>query len=460
MTSPAKSAVDNPVDRWGTILGWALYPMIALLVLVDLRIGLGGKPEPISARFVGFAILAGLSLPFWWQRRDEVSRTGRLLLGLFGSILSYALVSSMVTTQPLMQKVLVARHYLVLPVVEACLTLLAAWGLVLAVPASRRRDWLWWGGAVLLVASLLEWPRMAAAQNSARLATGMGGAATVHVALLTTTALFVGAALQGHRRHTSWALAGLGLVEVLATGSRSGLLCLMVAAALLVVWALGRGMGRTIWWVVGVGVALVGVLMAVFPPLRRILSLGDDMRQQNVRTAWDVFTISWHNQLFGAGTGRVWPWLAFETGRLKILWRGQVTGEFGKQLTNPHSTFLAVAVELGLLCLLVLLAFCAVLVCRMVREWRDGQDTWAFVVAVGLVASLVANLFDYYLLKNFGVSVWWWLVLATFLGTSQSGRSRPALHGGATSAPHAPGAHASWRRSPRRVARPESATAR
>lgn len=412
-----------------------MFPTLALLLLVDLRIGVHGRTEVVSALLVGFTALALASLPMWWTRGQALTGSGRAALAAFATLCGYALASSLLTTLPHLQKVTVSRNYLVVPVLLAVVTAMSAWGLVLAVEPAKRLSWLWWGAALVVVGSLLGWPRAALAQGSMRLSTGsMGGAATFHVALLLCAAVFAGAALDGHRRRASWVLATLSVVALLLTGSRAGLLCLLWAGTMLVVWAANRGLGRIVWAVVAGGGALFVALLALVPALRRMLDMSDQLRQTNLETAWRVWSAHPQTMLLGAGSGRLWPWYAFETGRLKIGWRGEVITEFGRAQTNPHSTFIGVGVELGLVGLLALLALCAVLVARLAREWRHPGDPIAFLVSVALVATLAANLFDYYLLKNFGVSWWWWVVLAAVLGTSRSGPGQPGEPVAATSA--------------------------
>jgi O-antigen ligase len=92
-----------------------------------------------------------------------------------------------------------------------------------------------------------------------------------------------------------------------------------------------------------------------------------------------------------------------------------VTTQWGPALNSAHSTFLQVLVELGLAgCLLlapVIIVPVIVLVRRLApslrRQTRPDPDV---VPLVALVATIPAFLLDTYLLKNYGASLWWWLV--------------------------------------------------
>ncbi|WP_420176458.1 O-antigen ligase family protein [Luteococcus sp. OSA5] len=406
----------------GGWISWGVLPLVAVVVMFDLRLGLSGKPDPISARLVGFSLVALVCAPFLWINRRQVNRTGRVMLGSFSLLLGYALVSSLLTERPFIQKILVPRRYLVVPVIEAGVTMLAAWALALAMPRARRRAMLWWAAWVLLVTSLAEWPGMAVAMDSPRLATGMGGAAVVHQAFLLSGGLFLGSHLAGHRRRASLAGVLLSVALLVATGSRAGLGCLVLAGIIFLLWSFPRGLGRGVGRVLAGAAVALALLVALVPSLQRVLVLGDDMRAMNLRTAWDVFTSSPQNLLLGVGSGHLWPWMAFETGHLKIAWRGKVISGFGEHLTSAHSTFAAVAVELGLVGLALFLVLCAALVLRLRREWQHmgtpQADPWAFCLSVCVVAALAASLLDTYLLKSFGIALWWWLLVAGVLGTT------------------------------------------
>ena len=76
---------------------------------------------------------------------------------------------------------------------------------------------------------------------------------------------------------------------------------------------------------------------------------------------------------------------------------------------QAHSTPLAALVELGVVGAILLAAVLGA-VALLALGARTPSARW--VVAAALLASLVAFLFDTYLLRNFGIAVWWWAAVA------------------------------------------------
>ena len=152
------------------------------------------------------------------------------------------------------------------------------------------------------------------------------------------------------------------------------------------------------------------------------------MRLQNMATAWTLFSDQWMHVLFGIGSGRLWPWYAFDARFLLVPHRGRVGTSEGAILTNPHSVPLGVLVELGLIGLVLLAALCIVPMVRLVRGWgsRDGIGTVPDGLALALVAGFAAFVFDYYLFKNFGVSFWWWVCYTAVFAVRPQPRPQPA----------------------------------
>ena len=152
----------------------------------------------------------------------------------------------------------------------------------------------------------------------------------------------------------------------------------------------------------GAGVAVV----VLVPSLRRLVSLSDPLREQNLISALSWWTRDWQTVVFGAGSGQVWPWFAIDSGLVAAPGERMVPTPAGQVLLSPHSTLLAVVVELGLVGALLAGVMVAALGWLAVRTRRDG---FTAPLALALVAGLVAFLFDTYLLKEPGNAFWWWL---------------------------------------------------
>lgn len=436
-----------PVAAGGGLLRSRLLPaalLLALLVMqfVDLRAGLHGHPEKYSFFLMGFTALALFCLP-WLVRVRDHTRAGRVMLGSSLLLFCWALASAAHTVLPrlFLPHVLVSRDYLVLPLVTAVVTMLGAWGLAAAVPAWRRERLLQDASLLLAATTLLAGPRTMLANHSLRLGTGMGGAAIYHMVLLLALGILLRAALSGERRLLSWAGVAVCTVGILLTGSRAGLLCLVAFVALVALLLALRGQARLVAPLVGGLVVVLGLVLAFVPVARRLLQAGDMGRQANMETALRTWSSTTHYELFGIGSGRMWPWYIFETGHATIPWRGLIQTGFGRGTTNPHSVVLGVLTELGLVGIVLLLGLVGTLVVCFVLAWRrlasseralagqvgtapastgaDGNPlvrVAALLPLVALVASLPAFLFDFYLFKNYAISFWWWFVLACVVG--------------------------------------------
>lgn len=409
--------------------GAALFGL-AVMQLANLRMGLDGRPAIISLFLIGFAALTVLTLP-WLLRPRLRTPWGNAVLSSILLLLSWALWSAWRTPLPRMftPPVQVGRIHLVVPVVTAMVTTTAAWGLAAAVGARLRTEVLWRCSMLLAASTLIAGPRTMLSTHTLRLGTGMGGAAIYHVVLLLAGAVLLAAFLRGDR--SRWSLAGavICLLGVVLTGSRAGLLTLLVFLGALGGVLVLRGRSRIVLTIlVGLAVLLVTAMWLV-PPLRRLMEPREQFRMANYETALRTWQESSHNLWLGVGSGRMWPWYYFESGAAPVPWRGVIQTGFGRSLTNPHSLYLGVLAELGLVGAALLAVLVAGVLWHVVLAWRTiskvgwgasgaglGEALSTLVVPLALASSLVAFGLDHYLLKNFAVSFWWWFVLASTWG--------------------------------------------
>lgn len=424
------------IERLRGWASWVLIPALLVMQFFDLRRALFGPGWVWSCFLIGFAVLTVVLLPLAASNLRDLRGPLGWVTGLFTVVIGYALVSALVSPPPWLTGppyadpksawVRPTTTLRVVPLVTAWFAMTAGVLSVLVIPRAKRVNRLWWAAATIVLSSLIAWPRSVLNTDSTRLATGMGGAATVHLVLLLCCGLFTGAAFAGMYRRASLLGAALAAACVVFTGSRSGLICLAAFVALIAIWLAGRVSGRVVAFVIGGGVALLAVVMLIAPQARRIFILSDDLRSANLRTGFRVLNESWQHWIFGAGSGRLWPWYAYDARFFRVPWRGIVTNHQGKSLTNPHSVPLGALVELGLIGLALVVALMAVLVVHLVRRWSAVQrDPLGFtrravtdLALVAVVAGLIAFLFDFYLFKNFAVNYWWWAVVALVLGAA------------------------------------------
>lgn len=403
-------ATDDPrFIQFGNALGWCLVPLAGLMQLVGLRRPVPGLEWP-SVELVGFTLILLATLPWSWRRRAEVSRWGWLLTGSFAALIGYGLLTILLNPRPkatTSEIFDVSQLCVVLPLLTALATMGAAVGLVLTAEARLRPTIIATACAVLSVTALISWPRQAVIHRSERLATAMAGSATVHVVLLLVAAFTFGLFLDKWHPRVSLVLGGLATLGLLATESRAGMLALVTWIVLSVVGRalVGRAHVLKLWplWAV---CGILAVALLAFGPFGRMVSFADPKRAENLETALRIWTRSSETVALGTGAGQVWPWYAFDSGAVPIPGDGIQNTAWGDVLISPHSTVLAVVVELGLVGAVLGVACIIALVGAL---WSSRKSPSRSLLAAALAASCVAFLFDTYLVKNFGVSLWWWL---------------------------------------------------
>ena len=113
-------------------------------------------------------------------------------------------------------------------------------------------------------------------------------------------------------------------------------------------------------------------------------------------------------EVVGLGYGSIWPWYSLEW-----LPQGPEDSpmyfremEYGFTLYHPHSTLILFACEGGAIgCVLFLL-----LVPLALRRWLWARKaSRGFYLWSGIMASLTSLLFDLFIVKNFKVTMIWWI---------------------------------------------------
>ena len=423
-------------DRFRTLgnrVSWLLVPYVAVAQFATLGTPIVKLVHPavgitwLTYEAVVLLLLAAVSAPWLVRRRRELGRTAGFALLAFTALLLYAAVSAIVRPDPHVrineEHWDVATPFLVAPLLTAWLAMCAAVGLVLAADRGRRLRVLAVAAATAIVCAFAAWPLHAAATRSIRFSTGQGGAAVIHVMLLLIAALGVACLLRvsGRRaRGLSLALVGAALVGIVATQWGGALITLGVWAVLLLLGRIRRteptrergrrvevtGAGPRRWWPFVVGAGALAVVGPLIPGASRVLSLADPQRLSNLEVSMRLWAADPATIVFGTGPGGVWPWHFFES---MTVHPKHYETPAGSVLGTPHSTPLAALVELGVVGA-ILLAAVLVAVALLALGARTPSARWA--PAAALLASLVAFLFDTYLLRNFGIAVWWWAVVA------------------------------------------------
>lgn len=401
-TAPLRRMFDwLQIDRtpYRATVAWLIVLAGAALHFVGLedRPGLGGYPAwpMIGWLFTALLVLSVPAVRAW----TGLSRPAQVALVGAAGLALVSLISSLLGPLPVVvtsQEWPVPRGLLVAPMAAAVVAMLAAiFGALLVPPGIRQRVFsaLAWATAV---AGALAWVRQVLTHHTLRAATAMGGSAVIHVVFLVAGGVF----LDRWRTTRHWSdlvCFAWCMVLLIGTGSRAGVVCLMLFVVLSLGSALWRHEGRRVWLFVAAGaLAVVAALAAFVPSLARLFNFSDEKRSVNAATAWTAWLQS---PLTGVGSGRLWPSAAFDTGLVPVPGAGLHPTPWGDALLSPHSTVLYALAELGAVGLLTLGLVTGGMVWAWVRRPRHRAAT-----ITALVATLPAHLFDTYLVRNLTVS--------------------------------------------------------
>ena len=165
-----------------------------------------------------------------------------------------------------------------------------------------------------------------------------------------TVAILLGAVVtsRGAARVAWGALTGLGMLLTVGAQSRAGLVCLVLLAWIAVLRQAVRA-ARVPWVTALVATALTVGLPLLLLWLRPSASIADAPRMENTRTAARAWADGGPPAVVaGRGSGELWPWLSYEALGVGKPDTFVVASPWGSLLYHPHSTFLGVLTELGI----------------------------------------------------------------------------------------------------------------
>ena len=419
---------------------WLFIVLIGYLSLFNTMGPLPGTRIPVYLLLTVIMIGLGAALAIWrfgtWPRiRRAVRRPAWMVLMAATALFSYGLTSTFFRRGVVLgsgkppHPLVVPQFYQVMPLMCGLLTVWMAFLLVLVVPVANRFGLLWRLSAALVPLSLAGWGRVLLDTTaSPRLWTQMGGSAVYPVVLVLGLAIAIAGIVRPYRPNLSAWLAVAHLALMLLTGARSAIV-LCIALLVLLVIRLGRrhtGLGERLAKVSRGVFVLGGIAVAVATlasPVLGRLDSGSDGRGMTWRVGRAALGHSWERLTFGTGSGSVWPWFAFESGWLKLPYRSRITTPWGPSLYHPHSVYVNILVEFGIIGLILL----AMVLYPLLVQWIRGGTVVPVVLSSATLACLVSFTVDTYLVKNFPVSLIWWLVLFTLLTTYPHGYPASAI---------------------------------
>jgi len=166
------------------------------------------------------------------------------------------------------------------------------------------------------------------------------------------------------------------------------------------------------------------VFQAALP--QRFMSFEDSYRTISYETGVTAWTDSPRTIVFGQGYGQVWPWYMKDIHLALGEDRGYqfvVQTRFGRTVYNPHSVYVNLLGETGLIGLGLLLLALGSQFWPAIKAGSSGR--LAPRLLPGLLASLVIPAFSAMLLKYFALSAVWWAFFF-IMAADLSMRAKPA----------------------------------
>ncbi len=310
----------------------------------------------------------------------------------------------------------------VLEALVAALAVLAAyvpWRALRAVEPGARPQFLGWLCAAGTVGSLIAaFPVTWTAHPRPfvlRPGLPMGGASNSAVGLLLLAGgLLMLARVDPACRRLWWALALVDVVLIFQSYSRVAWAMLIAAVVILLVRR-----PRRRWWAATAVCAVVPAAAILQVRLRGAKAFGPGVRTESALAAVQGWGESPVSLVVGMGSGGMWRWIEEE-----VRWRSHDLPEtllrdrpWGEVLYHAHSTYLALAVERGLLGLVL---FVGLLGSVVLASWRAvSRRSVLFAPAVVLLLSVPAMIFELYLLRGFPSAVLWWTAAWVLMGVDQ-----------------------------------------
>jgi len=221
----------------------------------------------------------------------------------------------------------------------------------------------------------------------------------------------------GRRKRLSFPrliLVLINLISLLALGSRGALVCL--ALFFLLYAFTSKGLGKKIARLFGMAVLSCAASLFVFSfaDSSRLTNMEDHARSTTYDISLKIIQSNGMNALLGPGYGSIWAWYLpdVEEGGARATNRFYIWTEYGSLLYNPHSIFLMLVTELGLVGLAFFLKLTWTQVVLVRRAFHDERYR-SFLCS--MCSTFVVLLTDFPLFKNWPMSTLWWLL---FFGCS------------------------------------------
>lgn len=426
--------------RVSALFAWSAVIVVAAASFFSGQHVVVKQPLGITAWLLGATptLVIGLALLPWAQSRAALWQRSWWAVAAFAGLIAWAAARAVGVERCIVRRdgveivpVCYPDWVAWVPLLQSIVTMGLAWVLVAAIPRRRLNAWLAAVATTVVAMTGIALVRaLVHPRGFNRLGSGLGGAAVLSVALVIAAASLMGWFVE---KRTRWvAVVGAAAAAMIAlTFSRSGIAIAVLTSIWIIFLSRTKGRRPSVRIVLVLGAcaaAIGGVVGLLFPQfIGRLVTLGDSARSANAAAALDLWTQRTIDVIVGVGTGRVWPWFGVDADLIWVPETGMlgVEGLSGDVLVNPHSTFLGVLVELGIVGAIPLIVLLGGVIWAASRAKTANASSFALVAAA---VSVAAFMLDYYLLRNPGVSfVWWCAVFAGLSGTQRGGESQTVM---------------------------------
>jgi hypothetical protein len=414
-----RDALARTLESWipQSIVEWAWWPVFAVCAFLPLSrtpvFRLGGMYITLTDFLLLLLALTFLPLALILRKRSR--RAFRWAFLPFTALATYSLMTAFFWGDP-------PRYdfvYQIYPIVEAWVAMCVGFTLVVSLPRDgvpefvRRLSYaLAFVACVYIIVALFppagvrEHVRIDPAFGIPRLSGPLGVPTDLPGIFVVAISYYVVGIRKIHQGLVRGALASLLVAAVLLCGSRAGGIALILLAATILI----RRLSFKSKLVVIVASAVGAVVVFQFALPERYVTFEDSLRLKSYETAFVAWTDSWRALVFGHGYGQIWPWYAHDVHMLlgeDRYYHFLINTRFGVSVFNPHSVYLNLLAETGLLGFGL---FAATVGSQVMPVLRWGTPhTLASRLMPGLLASLVTPAFSAMLLKYFALSTCWWM---------------------------------------------------
>lgn len=239
----------------------------------------------------------------------------------------------------------------------------------------------------------------------------LGGAALIHAIMIPVIAVFLNNIM--HKQRVLISLIGtfITMSALFLSESRAGLLALILFALLTI---LRRISVKRIMAVLLPLILFIPIILSFASTDRYSRGFEDPARTENLKTGMRFATQSIGTFLFGNGYGSIWNWYAYQMGIL-TSWAFPVElTKFGYIMVHPHSVFVGLFAELGVIGTLPFLAILVVIIREFWRSNKAKNELRTNILGA-IICTFPTLHTDIFFFRNWEISIVWLFFVFTAL---------------------------------------------